>query len=88
MANERSNLLPATAVRRFTTYKHVIDIKLTIIQSVKKNIYIYIYIYIFCKAFFVIFFLFFLFLEKKDRTVIKVQASWHRFNNYTSFSKL
>ena len=75
MANERSNLLPATAVRRFTTYKHVIDIKLTIIQSVKKKKYIYIYVYIFCKAFFFFFFFFFfiiIILEKKDRTVIKV----------------
>ena len=78
MANERSNLLPATAVRRFTTYKHVIDIKLTIIQSVKKNIYIYIYILqgIFFLIFFYYFFFFFIYfffiLEKKDRTVIKV----------------
>ena len=78
MANERSNLLPATAVRRFTTYKHVIDIKLTIIQSIKKKIYIYIY---FARHFFYFFFIiiifflfiyFFFILEKKDRTVIKV----------------
>ena len=83
MANERSNLLPATAVRRFTTYKHVIDIKLTIIQSVKKKKKLYIYIFLqgiflffiffflFYYFFFFIFFFFFI-LEKKDRTVIKV----------------
>ena len=75
MANGRSYLLPATAVRRFTTYKHVIDIKLTIIQSVEKK-YIYIYILqgiFFLFFFFIFFFIFFFFiLEKKDRTVIKV----------------
>ena len=77
MANERNNLLSATAVRRFTTYKHVIDIKLTIIQSVKKKkIYIYIYIlqgiFFFFYFYFFFIFLFFFILEKKDRTVIKV----------------
>ena len=65
MANGRSYLLPATAVRRFTTYKHVIDIKLTIIQSVKKKKNIY--IYILQGIFFYFFFLFLFFYFRKER---------------------
>ena len=73
MASGRGNLLPTTAVRRFTTYKHVIDIKLTIIQSVKIYIVRRFFFFFFFFFYFILFiFLYFIILEKKDRTVIKV----------------